>query len=482
MRLFRRSVLCLVVGVTAFGVAGWMFRPRESWTVELANGDLMFGGGRFHFPSQGPIWIVYFRSTGEALADSELPTAEAYDAETGALLTRVELERAYKHGVNASSDLFTATFEPDHRNPKSTLFRRYRPDQPGLQRSFRLDGRWDLDRGGRRAVRIQKTPKSAAVSIADPATGRIIATRTFEGDLERFADDFTASDDGRWAAIGERLTYRSEKHRGVQVVDLETGAVAHRLLPPGEDQPPENGPFGEVDFSDDSLTLAFSLIPERDDATRSRWRFELETHRYDRLILRPITPPPFDTSDGELFNDRKYGNVWTALDKRNDSLWFSVERDGRTILPWRAFPFPTQESLVPSQGFREVPGRPELVSKLDEPSVSSPFARMVHRINPTWGAENESTLKFRWHDWERNVWRDVGCPDGVGESRVRSNALLTTSRSRGTNLLQSWPLPPRDPKWPALGIAAACMAGTWWACARSYRRRVNRNATAAVTA
>jgi len=29
MRLFRRSLLCLVVGVTAFGVTGWGFRSRR---------------------------------------------------------------------------------------------------------------------------------------------------------------------------------------------------------------------------------------------------------------------------------------------------------------------------------------------------------------------------------------------------------------------------------------------------------------------
>ena len=35
MRLVRRSLLCLVVGVAAFGVAGWGFRRRASWSVRL---------------------------------------------------------------------------------------------------------------------------------------------------------------------------------------------------------------------------------------------------------------------------------------------------------------------------------------------------------------------------------------------------------------------------------------------------------------
>jgi len=35
MRLFRRTLLCLVVGVTSFGAAGWVFRPKATWSTEL---------------------------------------------------------------------------------------------------------------------------------------------------------------------------------------------------------------------------------------------------------------------------------------------------------------------------------------------------------------------------------------------------------------------------------------------------------------
>jgi hypothetical protein len=34
MRLFRRTLLCVVVSVTAFGAAGWGFRPRANWQID----------------------------------------------------------------------------------------------------------------------------------------------------------------------------------------------------------------------------------------------------------------------------------------------------------------------------------------------------------------------------------------------------------------------------------------------------------------
>src|SRR4051812_42993316 len=56
MRLFRRFLLCLVVGVTAFGAAGWGFRPRASWELSLgaAGSSIQFDDERH----DGCAWIV----------------------------------------------------------------------------------------------------------------------------------------------------------------------------------------------------------------------------------------------------------------------------------------------------------------------------------------------------------------------------------------------------------------------------------------
>ena len=37
-RLIRRTLLCLLVGLTAFGVSGWLLRPKATDTSEYLHG------------------------------------------------------------------------------------------------------------------------------------------------------------------------------------------------------------------------------------------------------------------------------------------------------------------------------------------------------------------------------------------------------------------------------------------------------------
>src|SRR5829696_7122145 len=95
MRLFRRSLLCLVVGVTAFGVAGWILRLKPTWTVPLP------GGWYYSFPitggplnDAGPIWLEVTHDTNHLDEDNQLL---AIDAATGAALRRFAQPRADNH-------------------------------------------------------------------------------------------------------------------------------------------------------------------------------------------------------------------------------------------------------------------------------------------------------------------------------------------------------------------------------------------------
>jgi hypothetical protein len=76
----------------------------------------------------------------------------------------------------------------------------------------------------------------------------------------------------------------------------------------------------------------------------------------------------------------------------------------------------------------------------------------------------------RWCDLRNQRWTDIGARDFSDFDIVNGN-LVTLSIAGEKRLQQSWPLPPRDPKWPALGVAALCTSATWWVCARRYRRR-----------
>lgn len=57
MRLFRRFILCLVVSVTAFGAAGWGFRPRASWEVETPGLYRHIVGSGHQLSDDDPVWI-----------------------------------------------------------------------------------------------------------------------------------------------------------------------------------------------------------------------------------------------------------------------------------------------------------------------------------------------------------------------------------------------------------------------------------------
>src|SRR5262245_7529559 len=61
MRLFRRFILCVVVGVTAFGAAGWMLRPRASWSTTLEAGRIAFAIYPCASPDHGaPMWVCVY--------------------------------------------------------------------------------------------------------------------------------------------------------------------------------------------------------------------------------------------------------------------------------------------------------------------------------------------------------------------------------------------------------------------------------------
>src|SRR5262245_14697532 len=78
MRLFRRSLHCLVGGVTAVGAAGWALRPRPRWTVQTPGPFRLIVGGWHEFSNDDPIWI-----------ESDAFGAAAYRVEDGTLLLQV---------------------------------------------------------------------------------------------------------------------------------------------------------------------------------------------------------------------------------------------------------------------------------------------------------------------------------------------------------------------------------------------------------
>src|SRR3954469_17510635 len=106
MRLFRRTLLCLVVGVTAFGVSGWLLRPKPNWEVDLGGADgwhrlagestcnqtdhpiwgFVAGKGDFGYDplAAGVVWGV--SSPGKPIRRDSMPVGEPSVAEDGSLV------------------------------------------------------------------------------------------------------------------------------------------------------------------------------------------------------------------------------------------------------------------------------------------------------------------------------------------------------------------------------------------------------------
>src|SRR4051794_18685866 len=92
MRLVRRFLLCLVVGVTAFGVAGWLLRPEPTWETPLRQ------SGAFSFlVPQGRLddanRLLWVCTNGWRIDENEPPQIlVAYDVAGGSEARRIELQ------------------------------------------------------------------------------------------------------------------------------------------------------------------------------------------------------------------------------------------------------------------------------------------------------------------------------------------------------------------------------------------------------
>ena len=148
MRLFRRSLLCLVVGVTAFGTAGWGFRPRPSW--EVAMDDTSDHIADYFSPIaentrnfDQPVWIVVHSQRGGA-GESDRAKLVAFDSRTGKMLQEAPIRgeeyrcRLFDHGLQLEEHWIGTPADKESR----TEFRFFQWDsQPKLAAS-KFSGYW----------------------------------------------------------------------------------------------------------------------------------------------------------------------------------------------------------------------------------------------------------------------------------------------------------------------------------------------------
>jgi hypothetical protein len=143
--------------------------------------------------------------------------------------------------------------------------------------------------------------------------------------------------------------------------------------------------------------------------------------------------------------------------------------------PWRRYPFPLNgpETFPWNAGsftLSAIPQRHELISVAYEPSLEESLPQAIRNVGPARWKSPPGVRAVRWHDWKSNDWRLVeSFANSTGVHLAHRAVLTHTWPEEGESVLQSWPLPPRDPKWPALCVAVLCSAATWWVFARRYR-------------
>src|SRR5688500_10003700 len=110
MRLFRRALLCLIIGITAFGVAGWAWRPRASWTVVVPM-ERGFVQSLERDPAQDAAFWIYGVEQSTVAGVLSKIDVEARDPSTGRLLTKIELPGDHWPTLVSDDSLLVATKE-----------------------------------------------------------------------------------------------------------------------------------------------------------------------------------------------------------------------------------------------------------------------------------------------------------------------------------------------------------------------------------
>jgi hypothetical protein len=472
MRLFRRTLLCLVVGVTAFGVAGWLLRPKPHWTVAgIAAGWMPRFLNRLgeHLDQTTPIWFAYtLRDDGVMTMGTRV--IECRDFKTGELIRRLLDRRGDVMGVRASGELLLSVKDFQEDVGAVEFVEIVSPVANSEETILPLENGWSISNDGQKRWHWKSNAMRLSMSVADLANRASVKRHELLGYNPSNSESLAVSPAGRYLAICESTRRLELPPFGIIVFDLETGVLIRTVPPPPgaiTDAILASPVFeGEYKLNFTSLT--------RGQFGSSRWQFDIATGEYRRLPIRPASEFPVVAQGDAEPRYQRHNRICQAATRDPDAVWFCVETDGGPN-SWRRVPQSLASLQHPSDGMLvwEVPNAPAVIAKTTEPPLIAALPENVRRhLKRAWSQpRNES--KCRWHSLESGQWLDIGCRLDVEMIEPRSGALLTLSEVADQPwLLQSWPLPPRDPKWPALGVAALCTAATWWLCARRFRKRM----------
>lgn len=473
-RLIRRLILSLFVGVIAFGVVGWLCLPKPTWSIELPATASRFIDRVDDSSDDEPIWI-------------ECKTLDlvAVRANDGAMLQYIPFAN-YGKSIADLAALPDGRLAVDPVNngekPNRRRFYLFGTAQSEPLSSVIFVGDWSITDDWLHAWKMEQRARGFVFECRETQTGTLTRRLEFPDGLKpAFGGfiDYSASSD--LFAVSEIAQSGSKPPYGIEIREGSTG----KLLKTIRDGIPGNQETGPVSlyFVSGGRYLNFEMPTTAPPFLPRRCTLDVRrgtVRSYDPADVPTDSKGPTDVRIQSYPDGRQ---IWTYRTLERPAVWVSLVRAESSSTTWRQFPFdvflerkqisngaqpPNQQSGAWS---KLIPQKSEIIVCTTEESLRSSLPKTVDSLLPAKWGKRERVMRSRWHDWERNEWRLVGCPDDLVDAQIRSNALLSISDSGGQHsILQSWPLPPRDPKRPASAAALIVVAATWWLCRRRAAR------------
>ena len=374
----------------------------------------------------------------------------------------------------------------------------------GAANTRTLRGKWSLCGDGRHAFERRREGDGELCEVIDLHSGEVAGRVLLAGGN---VGQQALSPDATLLAVKE-FAATLDASSGVNVYDVATGKLTYRISATktdGKVRTEIESPEFEASANVLKIRSLTEEIPRREEST-AQWnshRVRLDGRQsaespaiielgaavpwfQPRIGLPDLGPErPFGIGGAVVDENGEGDRIWTLMARDGERFYWCIEGLNEAIAPWKEYPWSTMRFPPAKPAMAFVPTRSELCSAVFEPPLIDNLPTFVKSFVPKDSDVRKSLLQVRWHDWKSGVWRWVGSmsypgPDpgsypyratNISGVQVQANAVLILFHEDRHLILQSWPLPPRDPKWPALGVAALCAAATWWVCARRYRRR-----------
>ena len=482
MRLFRRSLLCLVVGVTAFGAAGWVLRPKPTWRVVFpSDEDARPRVLRSLEPTESaPLWIAWEEPAKNDDENEELGRVVAVDPETGFVQANfVRPIDQVDSGVVDGNGHFVVFSRGRDDEGEFEEYQRFDGRSENSIAKFTLPGRWSTTPDEKSLWRLEPVTNGFRFRQASMTDGRVECEFKCLNQYPFYGlREVTLSRDGSRLAFCVKDEAGDVGADGVEIWDVTLGRLIRRIAMPSRILKQEDELSVPVKLRFGNAASDF-LLEISDGQTKTDWRLDPKASEFTKKDPEPEAPSDCrDANVGFIVDEINGYMIVVASSQESHDARMRVMLDHQEIHSWDKLPFPLRSGAIGGfdpyvqidTAIASVPKRKHIVFITLEPSIAMSVPDGLQGLLPhRWNGQN--TSRTIWYDWSQMASREVGCGPQENLFQLRPDAYISWIDTFNGLELRSWPLPPRDPKWPALGVAALCTAAAWWVCARRYRRR-----------